>query len=68
MSIVVEQSMRLLKLMEVGEAVQFSSKITDTNDLTGKYILRRSEISFTRTRDWSSTALLTLIRTNRAIN
>lgn len=68
MSIVVEQSMRILRLMEVGEAVQFSSKITDTNDLTGKYILRRSEISFTRTKDWSSTALLTLIRTNRAIN
>ena len=68
MNIVVEQSMRLLNLMNVGDAVFFNSKITDISNLTDKYILRSSELTFTLKRDWTSSAKLNLIRTNRDNN
>jgi len=65
-SVVVEQSMRLLNLMKVGESVQLISRNTETAPVTGRYILHRSELKFTKARDWSSSGLLTLIRTNRS--
>jgi len=60
--------MRLLNLMNVGDAVFFNSKITDISNLTDKYILRSSELTFTLKRDWTSSAKLNLIRTNRDNN
>jgi len=68
MNIVVEQSMQLLNLMNVGDAVFYNSKTTDINNLTDKYILRSSELTFTLHRDWTSSAKLNLIRTNRDNN
>lgn len=68
MTVTVEQSMKLLNLMNVGEAVFLNSNTADTRDLTGAYILRASELTFMRQRDWESLAKLNLIRTNRSIS
>lgn len=63
--VALEQSLRILNLMEVGESVELISATAETTEIVGRYILRRSELSFNKAKDWSSTALLTLIRTNR---
>lgn len=68
MSVRLENSLHLLNLMNVGEAVLFNSKVGSVNDLTGKYILRASELSFQKAKDWESSATLFLSRTNRIIN
>jgi hypothetical protein len=68
MSVRLENSLHLLNLMHVGEAVLFNSKVGSVNDLTGKYILRASELSFQKAKDWESSATLYLSRTNRIIN
>jgi hypothetical protein len=61
----IEQSMKLLNLMNVGESVQFNSKTNESSSITGKYILRASQLSFTKAKDWESSATIKLIRTNR---
>lgn len=58
----------ILNLMNVGEAVKFSTSVSDYSQLTGKYILRSSEIRFLRLRDWEANARVMLMRTNRSIN
>jgi len=59
-------SMRLLNLMEVGEAVSIDTKITPTQPVNASYILRASQLSFSKAkRDWESAATLRLVRTNR---
>lgn len=63
--VALEQSLRILNLMNVGESVELISSTAETTKVTGRHILRRSELSFSKSRDWSATALLTLIRTNR---
>lgn len=68
MSVRLEKSLHLLNLMNVGEVVLFNSKVGSVNDLTGKYILRSSELSFQKVKDWESSATLFLSRTNRTIN
>ncbi|MFW9871845.1 MAG: hypothetical protein ACFFG0_02000 [Candidatus Thorarchaeota archaeon] len=64
-ALVVEQSLRILNLMNVGESVEVISATSETSEITGRYILRRSELSFSKSKEWSATGLLTLIRTNR---
>ena len=51
--------------MKIGESVEVISATAETNPISGRYILKRSELSFSKMKDWSSTALLTLMRTNR---
>ena len=63
----VQQSMKILNLMNVGETVKIDTKIVDTRDFTGLYILRASQINFVKETDWQSSANLFLIRTNRSI-
>jgi len=63
--IALEQSLRILNLMKVGESVEVISATAETTKITGRYILRSSELSFSKAKDWSSSALLKLIRTNR---
>lgn len=60
------KNISILNLMNVGEAVKFNSKVADYVQLTGKYILKSSELSFQRLKEWEATANLNLIRTNRA--
>jgi len=63
-----ERYLKMKNLMNVGEAVTFISKVDDYKDLTGVYILRNSELNFTKAKDWESSAEITLIRTNRIIS
>lgn len=64
----IERSMKILNLMNVGEPVLITSKTNDQDRLAGKYILRTSEIRFNKAKDWESSAVMNLIRTNRVIN
>lgn len=68
MQVIIEQSFKLKDLMEVGEGVQVRSQVSTAEPLVGKYILRGTEMSFTKAKDWESSAKLFLIRTNRAVN
>lgn len=63
-----EQNLKLKNLINVGEAVSFISKIDDYKELTGIYILRASQLNFSKAKDWESSADLRLIRTNRIIS
>jgi len=65
LTVQVANMMKILNLMEVGEAVKLNTQITPTRDFTDMYMLRASEISFLREKDWNSLAKLHLIRTNR---
>ena len=67
LSVIVQQSMKILNLMNVGEAVKIDTKIESTRDFTGLYILRASHITFLKRTDWESSATLYLMRTNRSI-
>jgi hypothetical protein len=61
------KNVSLLNLMHVGESVKFNSKVSDYVQLTGKYILKSSELSFERLREWEVYADLNLIRTNKSL-
>jgi hypothetical protein len=63
-----ERNLKLQNLMNVGEAVSFTSKIDDYKDLTGIYIMRATQLNFSKGKDWESSADLRLIRTNRIIS
>ena len=67
MNIKIEKSLRILNLMDVGESVQVTSRNSNSQDVTGRYILKGSEINFLKGQDWESTANLFLMRTNRTI-
>ena len=67
MMVNVEKSLKITNLMNVGEAVKIDTGIETTRDFTGLYILKSSDIQFTRTKDWESNAELYLIRTNRTL-
>jgi len=53
--------------MDVGRIVKFNSNNEEMTDLTGKYILKASAITFERPKDWEATATIFLIRTNKTI-
>lgn len=67
MTVQVQQSMKILSLMNVGEAVKIDTKMDATVDFTDLYILKASNINFQRVKDWESSADLFLMRTNRTI-
>ena len=64
----IERSIKILNLMNVGECVLVTSRTSDQDRLAGKYILRTSEIRFNKSKDWESSAVMNLMRTNRVIN
>jgi len=62
----IEKNFPIEGLMNVGCPVNFRAKSIDYTDFVGKYILKSSDISFTRTTpDWRSVSSLYLIRTNK---
>jgi hypothetical protein len=67
-TIQLERFLKLGSLMNVGEGIMFVSKVDDYKDLTGKYILRGSQLDFMKAKDWESSATLRLMRTNRIIS
>lgn len=65
MTVSIYHNIYLNPLIKVGDAVQLNSKVTNVREFTGKYILKASELLFTKMKDWESGARLYLIRTNR---
>jgi len=65
LTVTVANSMRILELMNVGEAVKLNTEITPTRDFTDMYLLRATQLSFLREKDWESVGNLYLIRTNK---
>jgi hypothetical protein len=63
----IERNLRILNLMNVGEPVKVITKTLEYVDLSGKYILKSSDINFERQRDWQTTVRLNLMRTNKTI-
>lgn len=64
---ITSKNISLLNLMHVGESIKFNSGIIDYSQLTGKYILKSSELSFERLKDWEINVNIKLIRTNRSL-
>lgn len=62
----ISKYMYIEPLLKVGHSVQVHSKVTQMRELTGKYILKASDIVFMKTEDWNSGTRLYLIRSNRA--
>ncbi|MGD2072242.1 MAG: hypothetical protein PVG65_01990 [Candidatus Thorarchaeota archaeon] len=60
------KNISILNLMNIGEAVKFNSKVSEYVQLTGKYILKSSELTFQRLKEWEAIANLNLIRTNKS--
>lgn len=59
-------SMRIKKLMDVGEPLMLNPMIIDYIPLSGKYIFKSSEIIFSReTSNWMANANIQMIRTNK---
>lgn len=66
--IVLEKDLPILKLMNVGEVVKLKCGSLEYVPLSDKYILKSSDISFSRTEaDWVSSCILNLMRTNQYI-
>lgn len=65
LTIKVENNIKILKLMNVGESVEITTGTAETSKITGRYILKTSEIKFNKLKDWEGSAVLFLIRSNR---
>ena len=66
-TIVVEQSIKILNLMAVGESVELTYPSVESSQIAGRYILKTSEIKFNKIKDWETSAVLSLIRSNRTL-
>ena len=54
--------------MKVGEPVKLRCRTLEYTPLEGKYILKYSDLNFTRqAADWMSTARISLMRTNQYV-
>lgn len=66
-SINIEKNLKILNLMNVGEPVKVITKTLEYVDLSGKYILKSSDITFDRGKDWQAVTRINLMRTNKTI-
>jgi len=64
-SIIIERNIKIMNLMNVGESVEFNTQGVDSSQIAGRYILKTSEIRFNRIKDWESSAVISIIRSNR---
>lgn len=61
-----QRNLQIMNLMNVGEPVKLITKTMEYVELSGKYILKSSDLLFTReTKDWMSFATIVLCRTNK---
>ena len=67
--VTLEKDLPILNLLKVGEPVNLITKTVDYVDLSGKYLLKSSDLFFSRptANDWMSFAKLNLCRTNKTI-
>lgn len=63
----IERNIQIENLLKVGEPVKLKTLTSEYKDLSGKYILFSSDITWRRVKDWETTARLELIRTNKTI-
>jgi hypothetical protein len=64
----IEKSLRILNLLNVGEPVKLKCGSIEYIPLSGKYLLKSSDINFTReTADWVSSCIIVIMRTNQYI-
>lgn len=66
-SVNVERNLPILNLMNVGECVKYIPRTLEFVDVSGKYILWSSDLSFSKSGSWEATATINCIRTNRKI-
>ena len=62
----VERNLPILNLINVGESVKLITKIIEHTDLSGKYILKSSDITFQKQGGWQATCITSLMRTNQS--
>lgn len=66
--IALEKSLPILNLVKIGEPVKLKCGSLEYIPLAGKYILKSSDINFSReAADWISSCIITLCRTNQYI-
>ncbi len=66
--IALEKSLPILNLVKVGEPVKLKCGSLEYIPLGGKYILKSSDINFSReAADWVSSCIITIMRTNQYI-
>jgi len=63
-SINLERNLKIENLMNVGEPVKLNIKTLEYITLAGMYILKSSDLLFSRKVDWESTAKINLMRTH----
>lgn len=68
-TISLEKNLPVINLLKVGEPTNLITKTIEYVDLSGKYLLKASDIIFNKSsaRDWMSNARITLCRTNKTI-
>jgi len=64
-----ERNLPILNLTRVGEPIKLNSGTMENVDLTGKYILRSTTLTFLKASDkeWETTANIQVMRTNRTL-
>lgn len=68
LEITLEKSLPILGLIKVGESVKLKCATLEYISFSGKYILKSSDLNFTRVAaDWRSTGKITIMRTNQYI-
>lgn len=67
LSLNLERNLPILELTKVGEVVKFNPQTVEYIDLSGKYILKSSDLIFNREGEWQATGRMNLIRTNKII-
>jgi len=66
--IALEKSLPIMNLVKVGEPVKLKCGVLEYIPLSGKYILKSSDINFSReAADWASGCVICLMRTNQYI-
>jgi len=64
----IKDSMYLLNLVKVGEPVKVKCYTKEEINLGGKYILKSSDIQFTKSESvWASSCIISLMRTNKYV-
>jgi hypothetical protein len=67
-AVVLKEKLPILNLMRVGNGVTLITRSEQYTKFSGNYVLKGSELSFDKVRDWESSATLYLMRTNRTVN
>jgi hypothetical protein len=65
--IMIEKSLPVTKLINVGEPVKLISRNLNTMELSGMYILKSSDITLLKKGAWEATAEVNLMRSNKLI-